>query len=289
MDVSRKRADIDRYLETQAARVTVDEARPYFRSAVGSSAFLLLHGWSASPESLRFLADGLVKAGFPVLAPTLSGHGASAEDMGRSGPVDWFREAHEAARLLADVFGQVHVLGVSMGGALAIQLAACAPHLVKSLTTVNAPVFMRSATFAEDVVNASSGPYLEHWSQAQFFGPPVAEFAYRNRLKKSGADLYAMCGLARDLLAQVYCPTLVCQSIRDTIVPSSNAEEILDRINAVSKRAVYLDKSFHVSQLDIDRDVVVAEAVAFAREIDSSHGTLPQAQRVSRAEQRLAT
>lgn len=207
-------------------------------------------------------------AGYSSLVPTLPGHGTDPDDMEHVGPVEWFRSSLEAAELLAGIYGPVHLLGVSMGGALAIQLAACAPELVRSLTTVNAPVAMRSASFAEDVVRCSSDRYLETWSPAEFYGTPVPEMTYERRLKKSGADLYATCSLARDLLSKIYCPTLVVQSIRDKVVPSSNAEEILDRINSASKKAVYLDKSFHVSQLDVDRDTVIAEVTAFARNVD---------------------
>ncbi|MBX5193552.1 alpha/beta fold hydrolase [Rhizobium sp. NZLR3b] len=271
MNLSVKLTDIDRYIETQAARVTIDEAKPFFRRGGGASAFLILHGWSASAESTRFIADGLAKEGYSVLAPTLPGHGSTAEDMGNVGPVEWFKAAHQAAELLFGAYGRLHILGISMGGALAIQLAACAPDLVRSLTTVNAPVAMRSASFAGDIVGPSSDRYLEGWSRAEFFGPAVPEITYQQRLKKSGADLYAMCGLARDLLSEIHCPALVFQSIRDKVVPSSNAEEILDRINSVTKRAVYLDKSFHVSQLDVDRDTVIAEVAAFAAAIDVQH------------------
>jgi carboxylesterase len=251
------------YVARQKHLVTISGAAPYFLEGTSGTAFLVLHGWSASAESVRFLASGLAGAGHAVLAPTLPGHGSSNADMLSVGPVEWNEAAREAAKTLRDHFQSVVVMGVSMGGALAIQLAATSPQLIDGLVTVNAPVFMRNSSFASDIVAGSAEPYLEGWSVPSFVGQPVEEISYPRRHKKSGADLYSMCGLALELLPLVTSPMLVVQSVLDPVVPKASADEILARSGASSKEVLWLEQSYHVSQLDLDRDRIISAALTF--------------------------
>ena len=252
------------YLASHSGRISIPGAEPFFIEGGSPTAFLLLHGWSASAESTRFLAAGLAKAGHSVLAPTLPGHGSSAEDMLNYGPVDWTSAAREAAQLLRRHYDRVIVLGISMGGSLAIQLAGSSPDLADALITVNAPVLMSNSSFADEIVSGDAADYLSGWSVPEFFGEHVDEISYPRRFKKSGADLYSMCALAREILPKVVCPTLVVQSVLDPIVPKDSAVEILNTIGAAQKQALWLDQSYHVSQLDLDRDRIVSVALAFA-------------------------
>lgn len=251
------------YVVRQKELVSISGAAPYFFDGTTGTAFLILHGWSATAESVRFLASGLAVAGHAVLAPTLPGHGSSNADMVGVGPVEWNEAAREAAKILRDNFTSVVVLGVSMGGALAIQLAATSPQLIDGLITVNAPVFMGNASFASEIVASTADPYLGGWSVPNFVGEPVEEISYAKRYKKSGADLYSMCGLARELLPLVTAPLLVVQSVLDPIVPKASADEILARSGASSKDVLWLDQSYHVSQLDLDRDRIISAALGF--------------------------
>ncbi|MBY5313058.1 alpha/beta hydrolase [Rhizobium leguminosarum] len=251
------------YVARQKQLVTIDGATPYFIEGSSGTAFLLLHGWSASAESVRFLASGLAGAGHAVLAPTLPGHGSSNLEMLTVGPVEWNEAARDAAKTLRDNFQSVVVMGVSMGGALAIQLAATSPQLIDGLVTINAPIFMGNSSFASEIVASSADPYLEGWNVPSFFGEPVEEISYPKRHKKSGADLYSMCGLARELLPLVTSPMLVVQSILDPVVPKASADEILARSGAPSKDVLWLEQSYHVSQLDLDRDRIIAAALTF--------------------------
>lgn len=100
------------YLAQQAERVTIPGAQPYFLDGTSETAFLTLHGWAATAESVRFLARGLADAGHAVLAPTLPGHGTSPEDMVRFGPTDWMAAARDGLAVLRDRFERVFVLGV---------------------------------------------------------------------------------------------------------------------------------------------------------------------------------
>ena len=208
---------IRRYVAAQTAGVRLEGAEPVFLPG-GASAFLVLHGWAASPESVRFLIQGVSQAGYAVLAPLLPGHGTSAEDMTGTGPLDWIAAAREGLRLLSAYYGPVHVLGVSMGGALGLQLAALEPSRVRTLTTVNAPVYMERPDYARQLMGGPPEELLESWKGPLCLGPEVDEITYPRRSRKSGIDVIAMAGLARAALPEVRAPLMILQSVRD---PSS--------------------------------------------------------------------
>ncbi|GEM_PF-231321 len=261
---SRKVSD---YLAEETDRISLPGAEPYFLQGNSDVAFLALHGWSATAESVRFIAKGLNEAGHAVLAPTLPGHGASSTDMLGVGPVEWNDAARAACTVLRKSFKWVIVVGVSMGGALAIQLAAVSPDLVDGLVTINAPIFMESSAFAREIVSQPACGYLAGWDVPAFFGNAVPEISYSLRYKKSGADLYSMCALARDLLPLIQCPMLVAQSVLDQIVPKSCADEIMRRSGASIKEVLWLERSYHASQLEEDQGLIVAAAIKLAGQL----------------------
>ena len=100
-------------------------------------AFLLLHGWTGSPAHFRPAAQFLSERGYAVAVPRLAGHGTSVHDMAETGWRDWVRSALEGFFELEAGHSGVHVVGLSMGGAIGLLLAATCE--VASVTTINAP------------------------------------------------------------------------------------------------------------------------------------------------------
>jgi len=95
---------------------------------------LLIHGFGGDKNSWLFLQEPLA-ARHRVYALDLPGHGASAKDVG----------AGELAGVLADAVtgvldalgaGRAHLVGHSMGGAVALAVAAGAPGRIASLTLI---------------------------------------------------------------------------------------------------------------------------------------------------------
>ena len=123
----------------------------------------MLHGWGASAESLRFLAEGVAAAGYSVLVPTLPGHGTTPIQMMATGPLDWIAAARAALHLLGSHFKEVYVLGVSMGGALTLQLASLERAALSGIITVNAPIFFDRPRFAIELMSGAPEGMLPAW------------------------------------------------------------------------------------------------------------------------------
>lgn len=95
------------------------QLRPSDRSTEG---VLLVHGAEGSPAELGPLADFLSDGGYSVYSVRLAGH---AQPRVRAEQVSWRACAEDLLtryRLLATACTQVHVVGLSFGAALALQM-----------------------------------------------------------------------------------------------------------------------------------------------------------------------
>ncbi len=71
----------------------------------------------------------------------------------------------------------------------------------------------------------------------------------------------------RDGLGQVTCPTLVFTSRQDHVVEPANGQQIMDGIAASDREQVWLERSYHVAQLDHDAPEIERRTVEFITRI----------------------
>ena len=123
-------------------------------AAATATPVLLLHGFGADLNSWMFTQPALAE-GRRALALDLPGHGGSGRDVG-AGDGAALSAAVEGFLAALDP-GPVHLVGHSMGGAIAALLAARRPDLVRSLTLI-APAGLGpeiNAAFIDGFVRAS--------------------------------------------------------------------------------------------------------------------------------------
>jgi carboxylesterase len=108
--------------ETGASYAT-PECAPFFKDTGGSECCLCIHGFTGCPAIYLPLADELEKLGYSVSAPLLTGHGTRPDELRGVRERSWFYGvAAELERLLAR-YRTVHIIGLSLGGAIATWLA----------------------------------------------------------------------------------------------------------------------------------------------------------------------
>ena len=90
----------------------------------GAPAVLLLHGAGDTPQTLRYLGDALFARGFHVAAPLLPRHGRALREFQRVTADELTLATERSYAELRSSHDWVGVIGLSMGGALAVQLAA---------------------------------------------------------------------------------------------------------------------------------------------------------------------
>lgn len=106
----------------------------------GGTAVILLHGFATSSFLWRNVAPAITEAGHTAYAMDLFGHGESDRpfdaDFGIAAQAEYLDAAMTALRVARAV-----LVGVDIGGDVALRLAATRPERVEKLVLINTPAF----------------------------------------------------------------------------------------------------------------------------------------------------
>jgi len=124
----------------------VDDVRLYYESDGTGPPLLFVHGLGSSTRDWFGQVEPFAEQ-YRVLRVDLRGHGRSDRP---AGPYHIPQFARDVAGFLRRLdAASAHVVGLSMGGMVALQLAADAPALVRSLVPVNSPADTRLQTWGD--------------------------------------------------------------------------------------------------------------------------------------------
>ncbi len=238
---------------------------------------LLVHGFGASSYQWRFQLPALAAAGFHVLAPDLPGHGFSQLAFPDG---EYTREAY-ARRLwlLMDALGvaRLPVVGQSMGGAVAAEMALRHPERTDGLVLMSAvgfgtvppraavlrpapdalaPLAQLFAThaIARFILRGVYGPdasWTRH-DEDELLAPYVQRDIYRSLLRTLKEFSFAL--HSRDALARLPAGTLVIFGADDHVVRPA---DLAERVRAMRDgRLVILPRVGHLPQVEAPQEVV---------------------------------
>jgi carboxylesterase len=215
-------------------------AEPIALHGTNGRLLLLLHGSGDSPQTMRYLAERLHAAGYSVHVPLLPGHGRSPcafSEVTARAYLTAGREALAAARGEASWVG---VVGLSMGGAIAAQLAADASDV--RVLVLLAPYLVPPASVRWAARSAwlwgMVQPYLPGRGAASVHDPREGAASRSYGVFPPGAlrALVATATLGRRALPRVAAPTLVVNSREDNRIPAALAATATDALRAPTER-----------------------------------------------------
>ena len=111
----------------------------------------MLHGFTGNPASMRAVADAFVATDHHVEMPRLPGHGTTLDELRTTAWRDWAGAADDAYRRLAARADHVVIVGLSMGGSLALSTALGHPD-ARGLVLVNPADLRQPAAVREMLV-----------------------------------------------------------------------------------------------------------------------------------------
>ncbi|MEE9097871.1 alpha/beta hydrolase [Pseudarthrobacter phenanthrenivorans] len=225
---------------------------------------VLSHGFTGSPHSLRAWANAFAGAGFAVRMPLLPGHGTTWQDLARTRWQQW-HGALDAAFLELDAeCDQVFAAGLSMGGALALRIAATRPVagvvLVNPALVVDDPraplagilklVLKSTPSIGNDILKAGM-------DEGAYARTPVAAAHELNKMFKDTVRL----------LPRVTAPVQVYRSAVDHVVSDSSMAALRRGLANAPLEVVRLENSYHVATLDNDADQIFEGSVEFVQRV----------------------
>lgn len=230
---------------------------------------LVLHGFCGAPPSVLPVAHALGRAGFTVEAPLLPGHGTHFEDMTGIGFADWVDAASSSFEKLRARCDSVVVVGLSMGGAVGLALAASGLDLT-ALVAINAPAVQPPEVILQMIhEQLDRGNELFPAIHDDIAAPGVAEYGYDSVPLRSLLSLLDALPGVRAGLPQITCPTLVVHSVQDHVVDPATADVIAAELGGPVERLV-CERSYHVVTLDFDGPLVCDTVVDFATRVSES-------------------
>lgn len=241
------------------------EGAEAFELGEGSSAVLLIHGFTSSPQALRGLGEHLASRGLAVIAPRLAGHGTTWQDLNDKGAADWRHGVQLAYDEAIGGRDEVFMVGLSFGAALALDFVERHPGRVAGLVTLAGMVHSNDprrvlAPIISHLVPSVSG-----------VGNDIAE-AGRHEIAYDRLPTLAtrrMLRLLREVrggLDYVRCPVLIMHSRNDHTVHPGNAQMIYDRVSSGDREITWLERPYHVLTLDYHRAKVFAATFEFIKE-----------------------
>ena len=247
----------------------LEGGEPFFIQG-GETGCLLIHGFTGAPKEMLGLGEHLVGEGYTVLGPRLFAHSTVLKDMVRARWIDWVASTLDGYYLIQGACTKVVVMGLSLGGALALYLGAHYP--VDGVVAMSTPYvvphpLMKPLRPIFPLLNliwrfAGKGP--SDWRDPEAAKDHVEYEKYPIRGAVEVDNLLAKMRLG---LPQITAPVLLMYSRGDATVNAEHAQAIYDDLRSSEVELRWFENSGHVITRDAEREAVFAAATEFVRRV----------------------
>jgi len=232
------------------------------------SAFLIIHGFTSTPESMEGLGTYL-KENHTISIPLLPGHGTTWKNLNNYKWEDWYQEVEKNYLNLKKTYPKVYVLGLSLGGALALKLSQ--EHKVDALILINHLCILKGL--------APKLAFIAHFFLPKIKGiasdikkPGIKEPAYEYFSGYAGWQTQRIAHHVKQNLHKVNSPTLIFKSKDDHVIPLKSATYTLEKISSPIKEFILLENSYHVATMDFDQEIIAQKTLEFIQRLQNLKG-----------------
>ncbi len=233
---------------------------------------LIIHGFTASLDCVRDVEPPLRALDVPTRMPVLRGHGAESPEAlrGVRWP-DWVADAEVALKELLDEAERVILFGHSMGGLVALTLAAEYGPKIDSLV-VAAPAIQMTSPFAPGKPLRFLAPLFVRLFKKWDLPPLYADMElvkddtnYMWAPTDTIASFLEFGEKTRQRLTDIQVPTLIMQSHKDTVVAPESANIVYEGIAtpAGQKEITWFEVTEHEMFRDCEREAAVQTVVDY--------------------------
>jgi carboxylesterase len=238
-------------------------AEPLFLEGKKTFSFLFLHGFKATTYELKEFAQTIHSHyNATVYVPLLAGHGVNSKTMNQSTWHDWYKTACDAFKMLRGKYESVYVIGMSMGGSLALHLAT--EFEPKAVVCIGSPLRLKRRTNFACMIS---------WFKRSWDDSGGADIADQEQAKKvvrlDEVPLVALVELQRFLkvlrsrLHLVKVPLLLCHSKSDHVIRYRNMADIQSGVSSNHIEMETYLRSYHIIPLDYDRYALFKRSIHF--------------------------
>ncbi len=198
---------------------------------------LLIHGLGGAVSEIEPLADYLEKEGCLVETPILKGHTGQRKDLQGVSYEDWIHSAEKSLLKLKSKCQKIIVVGFSMGGLIALNLAK--KNLLLAVITINTPIYYWNfkIIFQKIADDFKSKNYsnINHYLRSNQKLPLNALVNFQILLEKT-----------KRILKTITCSVLIIQALEDDSVKWQSGHYLFENLAAVDKKIKYYEKEGHL-------------------------------------------
>jgi carboxylesterase len=264
----------------------IPTAEPFFFPGNGKQArigCLVQHGFTGTPKEMRWMGEYLNTKGYTVCGMRLAGHATVPEDMIRSRFTDWLASVEDGYNLLSSSCEQVFLMGLSMGGILAL---ASAPglqaypgdtrHKVRGVVAMSTPYrlpedprlkFLKLISKFKPFMSKGKDKPGADWFDKDSFKQHVA---YPQNPVRSIAELDALLGVMRGSLPEIKVPVLLIHSRDDLYVDKGSMDAIYEALGSTDKQKLWAEGGGHVITEEPTRHAVFKAAADFIERVSGA-------------------
>lgn len=211
--------------------------------ATNSISILFIHGWAVSLEPYQENLN-ILSQRYHIIAPYLPGYGKSTAP-------HFVKDYSDYAELLIDFlkaldFHKVHIIGHSLGGAIAMALAALKPDFARSLIIVDSTGIPMNS-LPEVILRRAIAMSAQMWQAKPKPTLAILERVLYNSLFNTNKVVEtAKIVLDRDIrpiLTRINTPCLILWGRNDLLTPITMAEEFARNIKG--SKLVIIDGVYH--------------------------------------------
>ena len=213
--------------------------------------------------------------GFTALGVRLAGHATRPADMIPTNYTHWVASVEDGYRLLSSLAEHIYLMGLSMGGVLALTTAASLP--VQGVVAMSTPYkllgnpwLLKSADIISNFMpyapKGKEPPGSTWFDQAAW----REHISYPQNPTRSGGQINDLLSEMRAALPQIQVPVLLIHSHNDRTVWSGSMPAIYEHLGTQAKEMLWIEGSGHVITRDAQRETVFRAAANFVRRVEKT-------------------
>ncbi|MCE5004671.1 carboxylesterase [Staphylococcus chromogenes] len=232
----------------------------------GKRAVLLLHGFTGNSSDVRQLGRFLQKKGYTSYAPHYEGHAAPPEEILKSSPHVWYKDALDGYDYLVDKgYDEIAVAGLSLGGVFALKLSLNRD--VKGIVTMCSPMYIKTeGSMYEGVLEYARNFKKYEGKDETTIEREMQAFHPTSTLRELQETIQSV----RDHVEDVIEPLLVIQAEQDEMINPDSANVIYNEAASDEKYLSWYKNSGHVITIDKEKEDVFEEVYQFLESLDWS-------------------
>ncbi|MDP2906604.1 MAG: alpha/beta hydrolase [Nanoarchaeota archaeon] len=208
------------------------QGEPFYNKTDSELGIVMFHGLTATPYQVRELGDFLYSKGIANFGARIAGHSTQKSDLAKTTREEWLRSSRNAYEEFHKVHPKTIVLGFSLGGLLALNVAN--EYKPKGLITLATPYKLNMKGNFLSMI----GFHKKH---------PDDMISYPGSIPfKSKYELIKLIKETHEAIEGVECPILIVQGTADRRVSNDSPRKIYDQVKSKDKALLILDGEQHI-------------------------------------------